>query len=288
MDYPRRELQEHVDGKDNVCLLVSRQQGPVGFRHSWLAREPAESCVVSTKTQEQNYIFPLYRYPTRRDLLGHDEGGGRDGRSANFTPAFLTAVSDGWRWEVIPDGRGTLETTIGPQDIMAYIYSLLWAPIYRARYADLLKQDFPRIMLVEESAVARRLINVGHELMSLHLLEATLPNVCRLSGRGSRLIERVSFTQIGGAAGQIWINTEQSFEPIEAEVWEFEVGGFQVCDKWLKDRRGRALSVDDVDMYLRLVTAISQTINFMEQLDEILDEAGGLPFTVPSVDVSTV
>jgi hypothetical protein len=84
MDYPRRELHEHVVGKDNMCLLVSRQQGPVGFRHSWISREPAESCVVSTKTQEQNYVFPLYRYPTRRDLLGDDAGGGHDGRNANF------------------------------------------------------------------------------------------------------------------------------------------------------------------------------------------------------------
>jgi hypothetical protein len=135
-------------------------------------------------------------------------------------------------------------------------------------------------MLSDEPSVARRLINVGHQLIALHLSEGTIPNVCRLSGRGSRLVERVCFTQNDGALGQIWINTEQSFEPVEAEVWEFEVGGFQVCDKWLKDRRGRTLSVDDVETYRRLLTAISETIPLMEQLDEILDEAGGLPFTM--------
>jgi len=194
----------------------------------------------------------------------------------------LVAVADAWRWQVISDGRGTLDTTIGPHDIIAYIYALLWAPLYRARYADLLKQDYPRIMLTADASVARQLINIGHQLILLHLLEANPPHVCRLTGRGSRLVERVSFTQTGGAAGQIWINTEQSFEPIEVEVWEFEVGGFQVCDKWLKDRRGRTLSADDVDTYRSLVAAVSETINLMEQLDEILDEAGGLPFTMPT------
>jgi len=137
-------------------------------------------------------------------------------------------------------------------------------------------------MLTADASVARQLINIGHQLILLHLLEANPPHVCRLTGRGSRLVERVSFTQTGGAAGQIWINTEQSFEPIEVEVWEFEVGGFQVCDKWLKDRRGRTLSADDVDTYRSLVAAVSETINLMEQLDEILDEAGGLPFTMPT------
>jgi hypothetical protein len=281
MDYPRRELHDHVVSKDNVCLLVSRQQGPIGYRHSWMSREPAESCVVSTRTQEQNYVFPLYRYPTRRDLLGDDAGSGPDGRSANFTPEFLGAVTDAWQWQTTPDGRGDLETTVGPYDIVAYIYALLWTPLYRARYADLLQQDFPRIMLAEESSVARQFINIGHQLMLLHLLEATTPDVCRLTGRGSRMVQRVAFTQTGAGAGQIWINSEQAFEPIEVEVWEFEVGGFQVCDKWLKDRRGRTLSVDDVETYRRLVAAVSETITLMEQLDEILDEAGGLPFTAP-------
>jgi len=236
---------------------------------------------VSTKTQEHNYVFPLHRYPTRRDLLGDDAGAGRGGRGANFTPGFLAAVSAAWPWELLPDGRGTLETTVGPYDIMAYIYALLWAPLYRARYADLLKQDFPRIMLTDEASIARQLINIGHELMTLHLLEATLPDICRLSGRGERLIERVSFTQTVGAAGQIWINTDQSFEPVPEEVWEFEVGGFQVCDKWLKDRRGRTLSIDDVQTYCRIIAAISETINLMEQLDEVLEDGGGLPFTIP-------
>jgi Type ISP C-terminal specificity domain len=94
MDYPRRELLDHVARHDNLCILSSPQQGISGYRHSWVSRLPAESCVVSSKTREQNYVFPIYRYPTRRDLLGEDRGDGSDGRWPNFEHSFLETISE--------------------------------------------------------------------------------------------------------------------------------------------------------------------------------------------------
>ncbi|MFC1717836.1 type ISP restriction/modification enzyme [Candidatus Poribacteria bacterium] len=43
---------------------------------------------------------------------------------------------------------------------------------------------------------------------------------------------------------RVYINSEQYFQGVPSEVWEFRVGGYQVCEKWLKDRKGRQLSYD--------------------------------------------
>jgi hypothetical protein len=59
MDFPRRELLDHVAGKRNLCLLVPRQIGIVTWRHAFVAETPAESCLVSSDTKSQNYVFPI-------------------------------------------------------------------------------------------------------------------------------------------------------------------------------------------------------------------------------------
>lgn len=41
------------------------------------------------------------------------------------------------------------------------------------------------------------------------------------------------------------------------------IGGYQVCEKWLKDRRGRTLSYDDVEHYKKICVALGETIRLM-------------------------
>lgn len=73
------------------------------------------------------------------------------------------------------------------------------------------------------------------------------------------------------------INETQYFEGVRPEVWEFCVGGYQVCEKWLKDRRGRKLSYDDIEHYQKITVALGDTIKGMAAIDEIIDEHGGWP-----------
>jgi REP element-mobilizing transposase RayT len=61
--------------------------------------------------------------------------------------------------------------------------------------------------------------------------------------------------------------TGQYFEGVPPEVWNFHIGGYQVCEKWLKDRRGRALTYDDLEHYCKVVTALSETIRLMAEID---------------------
>ena len=75
----------------------------------------------------------------------------------------------------------------------------------------------------------------------------------------------------------MYINKTQYFGGVPTDVWAFHVGGYQVCQKWLKDRKGRMLSFADVQHYQRVVGALAETIQLMEQVDEMIEEHGGWP-----------
>lgn len=76
---------------------------------------------------------------------------------------------------------------------------------------------------------------------------------------------------------KVWINKTQYFEGIPKEVWAFQIGGYQVCDKWLKDRKGRQLTYDDLTHYQQVVSALTKTMKLMSDIDAAIDTHGGWP-----------
>ena len=110
----------------------------------------------------------------------------------------------------------------------------------------------------------------GNRLVDLHLLkskELDLP-IARYSIEGNNRGEKPRFDE---KSGRVYINNEQYFEGISKEVWLYQIGGYQVCDKWLKDRKGRELSLDDIQTYCRIVTAIQKTIEIQKTIDGIYE-----------------
>jgi hypothetical protein len=91
--------------------------------------------------------------------------------------------------------------------------------------------------------------------------------IAKFQGKGDNKVERVRYEQ-----GRVRINNDQHFEGIPPEVWGYQIGGYQVCDKWLKDRKGRVLSLDDIRHYCKVVTAIGKTIEIQKAIDEIFPE----------------
>src|SRR5207247_741653 len=95
---------------------------------------------------------------------------------------------------------------------------------------------------------------------------------------GSDLVESVRYTEPNNdAPGRVWINKEQYFDGVAPEVWNFHVGGYQVCEKWLKDRKGRTLTYDDLLHYQRTCAALKETIRLMVEVDTAIDQHGGFP-----------
>jgi len=277
MDRPRRELIDHVFKKKNLCLLSSRQQGTIGYQHCWVANIPANDCVVSTGSREANQVFPLYLYVSdiSKNTLFEDVA---KGSNPNLSLKFIEDFAAKLKMPFIPDGKGDRKKTFGPEDIFNYMYAVLHSPTYRSRYAEFLKMDFPRLPLTSNPELFHNLCALGDELAALHLMEKHGKKITGYPVAGDNAVETVRYTEPqNDTKGRVWINTTQYFEGVPKEVWEFHVGGYQVCNKWLKDRKGRKLTYDDLTHYQQIVSALAETIKLMENIDTTITASGGWP-----------
>ena len=109
----------------------------------------------------------------------------------------------------------------------------------------------------------------GERLVDLHLLrpkEISAP-IAKFRGRGENRVEKVTYGE-----GRVSINQDQCFDGIAEEVWRYYVGGYQVCAKWLKDRKGRTLSLDEIRHYCKVVSALEKTIGIQKEIDNLYPE----------------
>ena len=271
MDYPRRELKENVAGKENLCLLTSRQQGTLGYRHSWVTNSPANDCVVSTRSREANQAFPLYLYTSDKTDLFDDSAPGK--RRPNLAPEFIADFSARLQLAFVSDGCGDLKKTFGPEDVFHYAYAVFYSPTYRSRYAEFLKIDFPRLPLTRDAALFRSLCALGKELVALHLMEHLPKLETRYPVAGDNMVDAVRYTEpANDVPGRVWINQTQYFDNVPPEVWGYHIGGYQVCQKWLKDRKGRQLAYDDLTHYRGIVAALARTIALQAAIDAAIGE----------------
>ncbi len=242
----------------------------------------ATSCVCTHKivtVYDRSFVFPLYIYPAE-DKKQPDKSRGKEGgiqsvmpghtkRENNLNPNFIKVVSEKLGLKFVEVGKGDLEQTFGPEDIFNYAYAVFHSPTYRTRYAEFLKIDFPRLPLTSDKALFRSLAMKGADLVSLHLMKSqTLDKlITTYPTAGSNTVDKVSYDENNQ---RIYINKEQYFEGIPPEVWNFHIGGYQVCQKWLKDRKGRTLTYDELTHYQRIVVALKETIRLMAEIDDII------------------
>ncbi|MBP6965582.1 MAG: N-6 DNA methylase [Armatimonadetes bacterium] len=288
MDRPRRELLDHVAVKQNLCLNIVRQTKMETWRHAVVSDAPTPALYVELK--DGSNVFPLYLYPRladaqdQQDLLLDTEPWplSEKGRRPNLNPDFVADLKKRLGMEFVTDGKGDLEATFGPEDIFDYIYAVFHSPTYRTRYAEFLKIDFPRVPLTSDKGLFRRLAEKGAELVGLHLMESPALNnlVTSYPVAGTDEVEKVRYAEPltpdpspsggEGSAGRVYINGDQYFAGVEPQVWEFHIGGYQVLDKWLKDRRGRKLNFDDQQHYQRIVVALKETMRLMGEIDSLI------------------
>lgn len=256
VDWGRPEVMRHMM-QENLGLLTCRQQNKVGFYHALTCKNIVESCVVSNKTREINYLFPLYLYPDtdKKDLFSHARESEK--RQPNISPELFVALSEVYKKKPTPEG------------MFYYIYAVLYSNIYRTKYAEFLKIDFPRIPFTKDHELFGKMAEYGERLVDLHLLNsAELDSpIARFQGKGENKVEKVRYEN-----SKVFINKEQYFEGIAPQVWEYQIGGYQVCEKWLKDRKGRTLSLDEIKHYCKVITALQKTIEIQKAIDKIYPE----------------
>jgi predicted helicase len=281
MDRPREAELRHVLF-DNLCIATGRQGQAVGNQQWDLIT--AGHYVADKNLFRRGGIqyFPLYLYPSdasKSTLFDNDQPTtALGGRKPNIHPKFIECFTAKLKMTFIPDGKGDRKKTFGPEDIFNYMYAVFHAPTYRSRYAEFLKMDFPRLPLTSNPELFHKLCSLGDELVALHLMEKHGKKITGYPATGDSAVETVRYTEPqGDTKGRVWINVTQYFEGIPKEVWGFHVGGYQVCAKWLKDRKGRKLTYDDLTHYQQIVSALAETIKLMEQIDATITASGGWP-----------
>lgn len=255
-------LTEYVDESivwiiDDLVALFAADDCPV-----FVTAKITDKTILSSKDNAN--VFPLYLYS---DNMGKVE------KTPNLNPEIVSKIS-----AAVGDGTPTLPTCStrstrlnnppSPEDIFHYIYAVLHTPQYRELYREFLKVDFPRIPYPKDADSFRRLAAIGERLVAVHLLRD--PKVrdmfsphANFPVAGSNVVETVK-----SEAGRVLINPTQYFDNVPEAAWNCHIGGYQPAQKWPKDRKGRALTSDDIMHYTVIVAALVETRHLMGELEE--------------------
>jgi predicted helicase len=270
VDWPRPEVMGQMLAGPNRSILTARSNKASGTDHFFCSKWISETKCAEYSTQSA--VFPLYTFRDARGGQGNFALGAE--QRSNLSPGFLRALASALGvTQVQPQG---LPQGITPEDVFHYAYGLFHSPVYRSRYAEFLKSDFPRLPLTGSLDMFRSLAKLGGDLVALHLLES--PRLDRplttYRGPANPEIEKISY-----ARDTVWLDKTQTrgFRGVPEAVWNFHIGGYQVCEKWLKDRKGRNLSKADIDHYQKIIVALSETIRLMAEIDKVVDAHGGWP-----------
>lgn len=255
---PRHSTSKHLLRGDNLALIGMRQ---------YALNTPFSYVVVTKKLVTDRfflsnkgtpYFFPLYVY----EMVGAIEE-----KRPNLDPKIYAEIK-----KKIPK--------VSPESLFDYIYAVLHSPAYRKRYAEFLKSDFPRIPYPQDQKTFNAMAKLGGEIRAMHLMETSAQDdfVTRYPvGGGHEVVKpRWEDTDKKAGLGRVHINPQQYFDHVPKKAWEFFIGGYQPAQKWLKDRQGRNLSMDDIRHWQRVIVALSETDRLMHEIDKIefLPEGG--------------
>ena len=270
----RVRVMRHMLAGPNTGLCVGRAGQVVGSDEWDVVFASRNITDLNLFRRGGNCLFPLWLYPRNGD-----RGAGR-AREANLAPDFIAAMSAALGLAFRPGGADGAGSAFGPDDVFHYLYAVLHSPEYRRRYAPFLKSDFPRAPLTGDRALFARLARLGARLATLHALDVEGEDPPAFPRAGGNLVEKVRYAPPrAGAPGRVRINAAQYFEGVSPESWAFSVGGYRPAEKWLRDRRDRRLSFDDIARYRRICAALAATPRIMADIDRAIDAHGGWPLT---------
>ena len=242
---PAHTVAKHLIGKDNISLVTCRQLSTFDFQHVFVSSLMSDLNSISLQSKEQSYVFPLYLYPTD----GEEQLG--ETRKPNLDEKIWSKI----------DKCAKLKTT--PEQVFDYIYGVLHTPSYREKYKEFLKIDFPRIPYPENKEEFERVVSVGNKLRKLHLMEEIPPQATSFDIEGDNAVSEIRFEK-----EKVFINKTQYFANVPELAWNFYIGGYQPAQKWLKDRKNRTLTFDDISHYRKIIAILIETQNLMQELDK--------------------
>ena len=246
--WPVVQIMKHYYLGDNIGIMVCRQQKTKGFFHALVHKDIVESSYVSNRTSEIGYSFPLYLYGSQ------SQSSFESNKTPNLNDKLVALLL-----AKVENGREAV-----PEDILDFIYASLYSPIYRKKYQDFLKSDFPRVLPARDTKSFWQLVELGGQLRRLHLLDkkelGKLPITFPIAGTNE--VEKVEYKD-----EKVYINPSQYFDGVTQETFDFYIGGYQPAQKWLKDRKGSVLTYQDIIHYQQIIVAQEKTIRIMQNID---------------------
>jgi predicted helicase len=264
---PRPAVMRHMLG-DNIGLITVRRVPGGAFNHCFVTDTIIESR-ITTSQKGIAYIFPLYKYiypgeNIKERNVNQVFPGKSMPRQCNIGPGVYKRLNEKFGMDNMPS----------PIQIFYYIYAILHSGIYRDKYRDHLKIDFPRIPFCSDFDLFMQLSGLGERLSAVHLMKSPelVRTYCKYEVIGSDLIDKPHFKPTAGGDGRVYINETQCFSNIPLELWEFKVCGYQVLKKWLWDRKKRVLTPGDIRHYIKICRALQLTIKYCDDIDVLYSQ----------------
>jgi len=275
--YPRHKTMRHLLAGENLALAgenlalttvrQTRLQSEASFQHAFITSSICDGCVLG----EWGSVFPLYLYRDEKD----ERRGDSRPRKPNLNADIVEQIADKTGLRFTPEKNGSRDT-FAPLDILDYLYAALHSPAYRKKFREFLKIDFPRVPYPRDKKHFRALAKLGAELRALHLM--TSPKLERITTAypetcgdvvANNVVTKVvrEKAPLGARKNIVWINKTQRFERVPQVAWDFAVGGYFPAQKYLKDRKGRALSWNEIHHYQKIIAALTESAKVMNKID---------------------
>lgn len=261
--YPVYDIMRHLiheDAKKNLALILWPAGKDVG-NMQWNLVFAADTIVDIHVFYRGAYVYPLYvntkKETSYGDSSSQEFGDEKDCIVPNLNERIMRVI------------EMNLGERPSPEDLFDYIYAVLYSPWYRERYKEFLKRDFPHIPYPKDTTTFEKLVVIGKKLRELHLMKDCSKWNARhrfpCIGEGSDTLEYRRWEN-----EKIYFNDTQYFDNVPKNVWDFYIGGYQVADKWLKDRINTDISYNEIVHYQNILYSIENTIGLMKEIDEIL------------------
>lgn len=309
--YPRNEVMQHLTF-DNLALVYKFGNAEENSASSMVTKNIIDFRSWSRPgMQGGDYVSPLYLYPETSGQLSlekppHPAGtpAAEGNRIPNLNAEIIAEIEKKLQLTFVPEKEnGNLcfinnndelqdayKQTFAPIDVLDYIYAVLHSPTYREKYKEFLKIDFPRVPYPSNSETFWKLVKLGGEIRTIHLLENPVVEkyITQYPIDGDNVVtkpkfifttkeesltnsetERMLRQAQHDTLGKVYINETQYFDNVPETAWNFYIGGYQPAQKWLKDRKGRTLEFEDILHYQKIIVALFETDRLMKKIDRI-------------------
>lgn len=259
MAYPVYDIFEHFLENENIGLICDRGTKLNNIDNIFISSKIIDLHLVGSGS----YIYPLYLYPTTRSkkFLKKENPNFNEekftSKIENFKESFRTFIDEFYKEK------------FSSEDILGYIYAVLFHKIYREKYLDFLKIDFPKIPFTKDKNTFKNLSKLGLKLVNLHLLkndeldfnvgEALFKDIKNKNFK----IQKIKYNK---DTKELFINESLYFNKVSPEIYEFKIGGYAVLDKYLKSHKE-----EDIDHkhFTLIVQTLDETLKIQDEISKI-------------------